>query len=432
MGTELCESEGVKITPAGRAFGRLIAGTERTLEATLEYEGCEPARLEFERQNLSEGCDGSASFCLMEPLPSALQPGEELPLSIRFTPATEGSALGSLSVSGCPTRRCMADLLLQGRGELDAIVCFPDLVDFGAVRTGDCSSAEVVCSNVIDRSTTLESMSLTAGEFGSDASMPMDLLPGQSATFGLTYCPIDDGADHAQLGITSSVEGRSATSSITLSARSGGGRLDLPSLVDFGEVSLIAPARRPFLVANAGNQPIDVTDILVDIPFGSVIQSAASLAPGELAFLWVQVEPVLEGRTTGPARLVTDDPVAPFREIELAVTGVNMPPCDALVVPEELDFGPVPLSEGMQDSVEVQNVGPTECLLTGAFVTDPGSPFQTASDIGSRRIPVGGSATVEIKFTPTSSMSPARGVLEVGISDPSSPFLRVPLTGSGT
>lgn len=431
MGTELCENEGVSIAPSGRAFGRLIAGTERTLEATLEYQGCEPARLEFGLQNLAETCDGSTAFCLDDALPAAVQPGEEIPISIRFTPDAEGSALGSLSVSGCPNRRCMADLVLQGRGELDAIVCFPDLVDFGAVRTGDCSSAEVVCSNVVDRPTTLESLSLSSSEFEANASMPMDLTPGESATLSLTYCPVDDGSDSAQLGITSSVEGMAATSSITLSARSGGGRLDLPQLVDFGEVSLIAPARRPFLVTNAGHEPLDVTDILVDVPFTTVIRSAASLDPGEQALLWVQAEPILEGRTSGPGRLVTDDPVTPFREMELAVTGVNLPPCDALLSPEELDFGSVTLGEVGRASIDVQNVGPTECLVTGAFVVDPRSPFQPADVISSLRVPAGESATIEIQFTPTSSMTPARGTLEVGLSDPGTPFVRVPLTGSG-
>src|SRR5688572_22927790 len=153
---DLCEEESIEIAPTGLAFGRLVPGTERAREATLTYKGCEPTTLVLETDGLfSEECERGA-FCFESPPKLEVMPGESVPLEVKFQPANVGLALGGFTVSGCPTRRCRAELLLQGTAQQAGVVCYPDPLDFGVVTAGECAARRIDCTNVIDRPVMIE------------------------------------------------------------------------------------------------------------------------------------------------------------------------------------------------------------------------------------------------------------------------------------
>jgi hypothetical protein len=432
VGTELCESEGLEVTPLGLSLGRLVVGTQHMASAKLRYHGCGPARLEVSAMNAALDCSGGAPLCLDSALPAVMEDGAEVELRIRFAPREVLSHFALLSFSGCPNRSCETELLVEGRGERTGVACVPNPIDFGAIARGRCESRELVCTNIVDRSVAVESVSLSsAGEITVAGGSPIEMGPEESMPVGLTYCPTDDGPDTTEVMVSSSVEGIPSTLSIEAIGRGGGGHLDAPAELDFGQVSLIAPSRVSFVVANSGTEPIHVTSVLVDPPFSSVVASAAALPAGASALLWLEAEAFVVGRIEGTATLVTDDPVRPTQDVSLVAEGVNLPPCEVVVTPEEVDFGAVPLGTNGLGHVEVQNVGPSECLLYGAAMMALRGPFAIL-DLEQQRIAPGASTEVSVKFLPTSSRTPSRGEMEIGISDPRHPFVQVQLFGIGS
>jgi hypothetical protein len=433
MTRDLCDSESVSIAPSGLAFGRLVPGTSRTRTATITYEGCGPASLELEVDGLfSVECTRGA-FCLGETPNLELDPGESVPIEITFQPVNPGIALGGLLVSGCPTERCKAELLVQGSAQAAGVVCHPDPLDFGVVASGECASRRIDCTNVVDRPVQIErvaSLEESSPDLAVSSDSNRQVMPDEVFGIEIDYCPADDGRDQGTLIVVSSVEGRSSSVAVALAARSGGGRLDMPQSIDFGQVSLIAPARRQLPVTNGGAYWLEVFGLEADPPFSVVLASGASLGPGQSANLWLQAEPISEGRVEGTIVLYSDDPSAPMRTVRATVEGINVPPCEISLSAEMIDFGAIPLGDQGSEELIVTNQSSLDCMLTNATVVEVNSAFQTA-DTRSMRIRPGSSASIAVKFTPSSTVTPSTATLEIGISSPSDPYRRVPLIGRG-
>jgi hypothetical protein len=432
-GKDLCDSEAVAIRPLGLTFGRLVPGTTSTRTATLTYQGCEPALLEIGTDgNLAESCDRGA-FCLTSTPDLVVEPGETIPLELIFRPYTNGVALGGLVVGGCPSTRCRAELWLQGTAQSSGLVCHPNPLDFGAVAPGACTTRQVNCTNIADRVLTIDRVAMDADsshDLGARVSTPIALQPEQAAAVDVEYCPPEEGPDQGTLIVVSSIEGRTASVAIGLAARSGGGKLDVADAVDFGMVSLIAPARRPMRITNGGAQRLEVFGVETDPPFMPVLQSGASLDPGESAHLWVQVEPTSEGRIQGTVQLFSDDPQQPMRTVQVSVQGLNLPPCELVLEQETLDFGSVAVGEAGTETLDVTNAGTLDCMITAASVVEVGSAFEVPDET-SRRIAPGTGASITVRFSPTSTITPSGGTLELGVSSPTEPYRRIPLIGRG-
>ena len=429
---DVCEAESVSITPAGLGFGRLIPTTRHTRTATLTYQGCTGATLELSVDGLlSTRCDRGA-FCLEETPALELEPGASVALPIRFQPASPGVALGGLSVTGCPTRRCKADLLLQGSAEETGLICYPDPVDFGIVAARTCATRRIDCTNVVDRPVSIDRILMledSSPELTASASAPADLAPEASIGIDLRYCPGAEGPDLGTLLVASTVAGRTASISIGLFAQSGGGRLDLPDTIDFGLVSLIAPARRPIRVTNIGVELLHVFGLQTEPPFGSAA-GAASLIPGQASQVWVSVQALVEGPLEGVVEIYSDDPVRPVRTVRALAEGVNLAPCEISLSETELDFGAVPLGEVAARDVIVANEGELDCVVTSAALTNLAPAFEVP-DAHSVRVQPGSNASIAVKFSPTGTITPDRATLEIGISSPIEPYRRVQLIGHG-
>jgi hypothetical protein len=430
---DLCEEESIEIDPSGLAFGRLIPGTSRVRSAMLTYKGCEPTTLAIETDGLFDvSCDRGA-FCFEEPVGLEVMPGESVPISVKFQPSNVGLALGGFIVSGCPTRRCRAELLLQGSAQLAGVVCHPDPLDFGVVTAGECASRRIDCTNVVDRPVRIERVAPleeTSSDLDINSAAPIDVPSDGVFGIDINYCPIDDGSDQGTLIVVSSVEGRTSSVAAGLSGRSGGGRLDVPAEIDFGMVSLIAPARRPMRVTNGGAYRLEVYGVDTEPPFSTVLASGASLGAGESAHLWVQIEATTEGPIEGAVLVYSDDPEAPVRAIRATALGVNLPPCEMTAPDEEIDFGQVPVGEVGTRDLTLTNEGALDCYVTAASVVEVASAFEVP-EARSMQIAPGSSASISVKFTPTSTNAASAATLEIGVSSPEQPYRRVPLIGRG-
>jgi hypothetical protein len=360
-------------------------------------------------------------------------PGESVPFEVTFQPANIGIALGGLLVTGCPTKRCRTELLLQGSAQIAGLVCYPDPLDFGVVSAGECAGRRVDCTNVVDRPVHVERVSTleeTSADLSVASNAPIDVPPDGVFGIDIEYCPEDEGADQGTLIVLSSVGARTASIAAGLSGRSGGGRLDVPEMVDFGRVSLIAPARRPVRVTNAGSYRLEVFGIDTDPPFSVVLASGASLGAGEAAHLWLQVEPTTEGPIEGTVRLFSDDPAEPMRTLRVMAHGVNLPPCQIAMSEEPIDFGAVPVGDVGTHDLTLENQGSLDCIITAASVVEVDTAFEVP-DERSVMIEPGSSASISVKFTPTGTITPSQATLEIGLSSPDQPYRRISLIGRG-
>jgi hypothetical protein len=128
--------------------------------------------------------------------------------------------------------------------------------------------------------------------------------------------------------------------------------------------------------------------------------------------------------------LYSDDPAAFVRSVRAMAQGINLPLCEMSAAEEEIDFGQVPVGEVGTRDLTLTNHGALDCYVTAASVVEVESSFEVP-EARSMQIAPGSSASISVKFTPTSTNAASSATLEIGVSSPEQPYRRVPLIGRG-
>jgi hypothetical protein len=441
-------------------FGNVVVGTTETLQVELRNESSVEATIEYSDQNDSNvklcaagGSDPSV-FCVTSrerPIGPdrkfTIPAGATTKIDVSFEPTIAGTREnGSFVLKACPLPACDITITVDGLGIESGFRCTPPSIDFGFINPGSCASRTVSCENIANEQVTVVSWETTnrvgtgpAPEFVPETPMVQVLNEGETVDVDTTYCPTEVGNDEAVLSIeTNNADPRLRFFSVQLEGSGGGPDIDVtPLTVNFGLVSLIAPARRTVTIQNVGYDVLNITGIEADSANTGAFElqdqtpTSATIPVGGFLDIPVEFQPVAAGPTTTDLVISSDDQDENPIRVTLIGEGINLPPCSFQVLPGQLAFGVVARTRTLVRSFEIQNTGANDCLVTSARLVGSDPEFSLIDgDVMSRIIPRDSSMTVAVQFAPVNA-GDSQGQVEFSISSPSSPFNTVQLSGTG-
>lgn len=442
----------VRVDPVQLDLGAVLAGSRQEATVRVENPGGRAVALRLRPgSNVARCSDGPdpAAFCYGVDAARldgqgrlVLAPGASEPITVAFEPAAAGiRADGTLVVEACPARECETRISIQGVGVERSLRCRPSELDFGPVNPGASRFVRTTCSNEANLSVTLGSWAIEGDPsraFSVGTSGPAVLNPGEVLDIEVAFSPTDLGDASALLRVEADTVVGPEPVVIPLAGNGGGPDVAMvPDELDFGRVSTQAPARRSFLITNTGFAPLTISEIQVDVDgtgaFTALDAVANVLQPGESMVVTIEFLPPRVGPIASAVRISTNDADQPTTTLTLLGEGVDLPPCNFTIVPEELDFGRVGRTQTLRRAVAIENRGMATCLLTASRLlggSDPGFSIVSA-DAHSREIAPGAAEILEIEFSPSRS-GLHEGGLEFSISHPTRAFNTVRLTGVGS
>jgi hypothetical protein len=179
------------------------------------------------------------------------------------------------------------------------------------------------------------------------------------------------------------------------------------------------PAEETLQVGNAGRAPLRIDSVSLGAPF-ELDWRAGELAPGEVVGLTVGLSPEVEGDWSSTLTVVSNDPEAPVRQVEV-LAEPRAP--DIVPDPEELIWAS---AEGGEERLRVRNDGQGPLRIHRLdLVSDGGGVFALTQDALPRLMEPGEEAWLDLSAEASEG---AAGVLRIQSNDPDEPLVDVPLS----
>ena len=355
--------------------------------------------------------------------------------AVTFTPTTDALTNGSVELT-CGEAGCNQRLSFSGQGVNRALECNPVLLAFGDVNPGECATLTTTCRNTVNGTIELEAVETGDARLTVSPEGAVSLGPESQRELRFTFCPAVVGdaswavtirGAHSSLGPESEV--------IQLEGAGGGGDVRVKStIVDFGEVALVAPAHRRIQISNQGWGMLSIFEARidsVDADAFSVSASGATIEPGSTHSITVEFAPHRTGPLVASLVLVTDDPDSPLVSVALAGRGVALKPCTFRLQPPVIDFHTVERGEVATAHLDIENLGDSDCLISGLELLAASDPAFSLPDAPAARILPGGTEVVSVRFAPTVQGDHA-GTIELGLSNPLMPWTQIALYGTAS
>lgn len=445
------------VDPVTVSYGNVVVGTSARRQVTLTNNSSVEAAVLLTYGTNSKSCSvggsDSSAFCVSSrerPIGPdgrfTLPGGAVTKLDVDFRPTVAGTReTGSFFLKSCPLPVCDLEIRLDGVGVESGFRCEPPRIDFANINPGSCVTNNVSCENIANEQVTVVDWRITdrtglstSPDFTTEPVSVQVLNQGDTIDVDVTYCPSDLGDDEGKLLIeTTNADPRLKFVSVDLLGSGGGPDIDVtPANLNFGLVSLIAPARRTITVQNVGYADLNITNIISDAAqtgaFRVVDSAARSIAVGGFFDLTVEFQPVVAGVISSEIVIESNDQDEAAFRIPVMGEGINLPPCSFEVVPAQLAFGVIERSRSLIRSFEIRNTGANDCLVTSTRMVPLSDPeFSLLSgDVMSLIIPPQSATAFAVQYAPTVT-GDNTGAVEFSISSPQSPFNEVALSGTG-
>ncbi|HOX45877.1 MAG TPA: choice-of-anchor D domain-containing protein [Myxococcota bacterium] len=361
-------------------------------------------------------------------LPGTLAAGQEVELSVTYTPTTGGEHASELQILSNDVNEGELRVDLAGRGLAPRVCPEPLTVDFGTVPVGESREGSFLLTNCGLLELSVSSIALTA-DSSADFSMvsptdfPLVLQPGESATVTAAYTPTDRGSDLGGAAIFSNDPASDPATGLTgVVALRGNGLvlecdiLAVPSPLNFGGVVQQQSDVQLLVLSNVGNHQCtflgaEITQNSAEGEFGvlSAPPSGTVFQPGDTLQLEVSYAPTALGLDAGVLTLTGTDKDGPTIDVPLVGEGVATAVCELSVTPASLRFGTTKLNNTRALYITLENSGNAPCQISGYEMTHgilfpyeftvtgaPPTPFNVA-----RRGQAGSRVDLEITFAPS-------------------------------
>lgn len=140
-------------------------------------------------------------------------------------------------------------------------------------------------------------------------------------------------------------------------------------LVDFGDVRVGSRVSRVLVVRNAGRAPMRLDPLSLQPPFSSGLTEEHTVGAIDSLAIPLTFEPKVEGAAEATFTLQSDGGEATVRLAANALAQL-LPPCDAAVTPDQLDFGNLIPGNEKTRVLLVENLGDFDCELAGVQLAD--------------------------------------------------------------
>ncbi|MBA3397187.1 MAG: choice-of-anchor D domain-containing protein [Deltaproteobacteria bacterium] len=362
----------------------------------------------------------AAPFTVDAPtLPITLAPNASTTVTIRFAPTSTGIFNGQLSIeSNDPASPTL--LSLSGLGTSPRLTFVPASVAFGNQRVGLASPARVVrARNDGDGPVTITGTTITGPFTHGAIALPITLAPTEFIDVSVTFRPTVMGAATGELRFASNA----TTVPIPLSGTGTQPLISVtPTTVNFGDQRTGTTGTRTVTVSNPGNENLVISSLQIQssTAFSIVEAPPITIVPGASLSLTLRFTPPTAGNFNGGLSIGTNVPNNPITTILLMGRGIE--PLLA-VNPLSLAFGNQRVgTTSATKAVVISNPGTDTLAISSVTITAPFTRSQPPM-----LIPPGGSATIEVAFSPT-----ALGMVSRDLTIVTNAGTRVvPCTGTG-
>jgi len=302
----------------------------------------------------------------------------------------------------------------------------PSSVDFGSITVGTSSTQSLTVTNMGVSSTTISGATVAGGGFSFKGPvLPLNLQPGTSATFSVSFLPPTLGSAQGSLSLSGK------QSSVTVALGGTGVQPSIaiaPGSISFGNVPVGVTSSQTITLSNPGNATLDITQFTA--PSGGFSMTGLSapltLTPGQTAKFSVSFTPGTVGSQASSVTLFSNAPTSSVK-LSLSGAGVQLQP-QVSVLPASLAFGSGNIGSSGTQSLTVSNAGSTALSISAANMTRAG--FATVGLSLPMTVAAGGSGTINVDFVPSASGS-VTGSLSLVSNAPTSPTV-IALSGTGT
>ena len=220
-----------------------------------------------------------------------------------------------------------------------------------------------------------------------------------------------------------SLQGCSATDTMTVTVNFSALTVS-PGLWDFGSVVQDSAVIKNIVITNTGTLTETIDSLAgLELPFSTTFAGPVSLPPGTSYSIPVRFVPAALLIYQGIPRLHTS---AGNFDITLQGRGVVAAPAWS-VTPSSYDFGRVERGQLVTKQFTIRNTGNVPIRISTISTT---SPRFVGTTLGITQLPVGGTITLSVRFTPT-AIETYSGLINIRTSTLNLGLLKVIVTGTG-
>lgn len=440
----------VDISPRALDFGEVSVARQKELELTLTNRTRFPQPVTFgmpQQSSVVFGVldDRGGEVAANQPYATEVPGNGTLSLKVFYRPPLEGRHQSTLSVSFC--RACGADdVALSGTGIKPVVELVPAALDFGTVEVGRQVSRSFAVKNAGNYPLTvlaIEPEAATSRDFAVTVpQLPKVLQAGERIDLPVTYTAGSGGRATGRIHVSTNAWDDPASPSsaseafVSLTAIAAGPRINaLPALVNFGVVSIGAPAASQSLVIqNSGTLPLSLSSIQVGAPSSEITLASlpalpATIASGGAITLTVRYTARNAGPQMGSVIIASNDRGQPTLTVPVQGVGATPNSCTISMVPRERNFGLVEPGHRLTLPMEIQSLGTRPCTVTGLDVAGNQEITLSAGRVPSVTLEPGTGHRIEVTYAPAAAGNHT-AQLRFTSNDPQLMNASIPLTGS--
>lgn len=311
----------VTSNPSQLHFGSIVIGQSESLP--IAFTNTESASV-----TISSVTSTSGEFSVQDlKLPMVLGAGQTAAFDITFAPTAAGWEGGSLAFTS-NAKTGTIYVLIGGVGvKSETVTSSVSSLGFGSVAVGSSSTLPVVLTNSGTTGVVIAQADLTGTSFSvAGASLPLTLVPNQSATFNVTFKPQSATSFTGSLvvpngSLTIPLSGTGATTSQLMLS---------PTAINFGNVDVGSSSSQPVTFSASGGSVTISSSSSSSSQFSLVGASfPLTIAAGQSVSLSVAFTPTANGNASGTVSLASN---ASDSNAQEALSGVGITPTYSVTV----------------------------------------------------------------------------------------------------
>lgn len=402
-------------TPANLRFGGVVIGQTQTLPVTLTNNGPTDVTL----SGITIG--NSVLTTSYVSLPLVLPAGQNVGLSVNFSPTVQGWTDGRITFSSNASNPVLK-LEAQGSGvNGPSIIANPAAVSAGQVAIGTVYTTPVALTNIRSYRLTIKASQVTGSGFSmSGATFPLTLSAGQSVTVNVAFAPQSTGTIDGSLFLS----GPQLVIPLTGTGTAPGQLIANPASLSFGNVQVGGNQTLSDSFTNTGGSSVTISQVTVaGTGFGISGPSVPlTLNPGASVTFSGLFAPQSAGNASGSITVGSNA----GSNLTVALTGTGTAQGQLTLTPTSSNFGNTTVGTSASQSGTLSASGTSVSVSSTSL---NGAEFSLSGLSLPVTIPAGQSLPFTLTFTPQATGS-ASAVLSISSNASNSPTGN--LSGVGT
>jgi hypothetical protein len=439
-GTGVADVKTVSVSPASVAFIPQVVGTSSGFTQTVVVENTGNTNISITSVTVTTGYSIS-NGCLN----AVLTPATNCSIEVSFTPTTAKVLTGTLTIKDTATSATQkVDLTGTGIAASSEISLSQTSVVFDQQVVGVASLPQTVYYyNQSNATVNLTSVVLTGADFSMTNGCVTSVGALSFCNIKITFKPTGTGVLSGNIVITDSAPGSPRTITLSgtgVSAAAPQATVTPTSLTFASQPLGTTSAAQNINLTNSGEANLTVTGIslggtnMADYGQTNTCQPVPfTLVPGFSCTISVTFKPLATGARTASVS-IADNAAGSPQTVTLTGTGAAGTTPLVTFTPSSLNFANVPINTtSASQAATLTNTGAAPLSISSIpqpTGTVAGDFAQTNNCPIATNIPVNGTCTITVTFTPTSTINQT-GAVPVNDNTPSNPDM-LPLAGNGT